>query len=165
MINDLKYSLRMLLKSPGFSLIAIATLALGIGANSAIFSVIDTILLRPLPLPEPQQIVMIFGRSFQDGSDRNALAFLDYADIRDQAKSFSAVTAFTRTAGTLSAAEDSQYLEGVFATPELFDVLGVPPLLGRGFNKEDAQEGADRVIVLTYPTWQRAFGGEQNILG
>jgi putative ABC transport system permease protein len=167
MITDLKYALRMLLKAPGFTLIAILTLALGIGANSAIFSVIDTVLLRPLPFKDPDRIVMAWARYTDDGGAfRSGVhSFPDYTDLRDQSQSFSALAAYTRTAGTLAHAEDAQYLEGVAITPEIFDVLGVPPLLGRGFTEEEAKNDADRVVVLTYPLWQRAFGGDPRILG
>src|SRR5437588_1429468 len=167
MITDLKYALRMLLKAPTFTIIAILTLALGIGANSAIFSVIDTVLLRPLPFKDPDQIAMVWGRYANDtGSVHgNIHSFPDYLDLRDQSQSFSAMAAYTRTAGTLALAEDAQSLEGVSITPEIFDVLGVPPLLGRGFTKEDAKNEADRVIVLSYPLWKSAFGGDPKIIG
>ena len=167
MLTDLKYALRMLVKSPTFAIIAVLTLALGIGANSAIFSVIDTMLLRPLPFKDPDQIVMAWGRYANDsGSVRgNVHSFPDYIDLRDQSQSFSAMAAFTRTAAVLAQAEDAQYLEGVAITPEIFDVLGVPPLLGRGFTQEEAKDQGIRVVVLTYPLWQRAFGGDPKVLG
>ncbi|MEY2493829.1 MAG: hypothetical protein QOJ45_321 [Verrucomicrobiota bacterium] len=167
MITDLKYALRMLVKSPTFAIIAVLTLALGIGANSAIFSVINTVLLRPLPFKDPNQIVMVWGRYANDsGTVRgNVHSFPDYLDLRDQSQSFSAIASYTRTAGTLAQAEDAQYLEGVAITPEIFDVLGVPPLLGRGFTQEEAKDQGIRVVVLTYPLWQRAFGGDPKVLG
>jgi putative ABC transport system permease protein len=164
MLTDLKYALRMLTKTPMFAIIAILTLALGIGANSAIFSVVDTVLLRPLPFKDPERIVMAWARYVND-SGNGVHSFPDYADLRDQSRSFSGMAAFTRTAGTLAQAEDAQALEGVAITPEIFDVLGVPPLLGRGFNQEEAKDQGARVVVLTYPLWQRAFGGDQKILG
>src|SRR5438270_12076647 len=103
MITDLKYALRMLIKAPGFAVIAILTLALGIGANSAIFSVIDTVLLRPLPFKNPDEIVMIWGRYANDnGRVRgNVHSFPDYLDLRDQSQSVAAMAAYTRTGGTL----------------------------------------------------------------
>jgi putative ABC transport system permease protein len=167
MLTDLKYALRMLIKAPTFAIIAVLTLALGIGANSAIFSVVDTLLLRPLPFKDPDRIVMAWARYLNDGGDfRSGVhSFPDYTDLRDQSQSFSALAAFTRTAGTLAQAEDAQYLEGVAITPEIFDVLGVPPLLGRGFTQEEAKNDADRVVLLTYPLWQRAFGGDPKVLG
>jgi putative ABC transport system permease protein len=167
MITDLKYALRMLVKAPVFTVIAIVTLALGIGANSAIFSVVDTVLLRPLPFKDPDQIVMAWGRYANDSGPvrGNVHSFPDYVDLRDQSQSFSAMSAYTRTAGTLAQADDAQYIEGVAITPEIFDVLGVPPLMGRGFTEADAKNDADRVVVLTYPLWRTAFGGDPKIIG
>jgi putative ABC transport system permease protein len=168
MLTDLKYALRMLVKTPMFAAIAVLTLALGIGANSAIFSVVDTVLLRPLPFKDPDQIVMVWGRYANDSSGQvrgNVHSFPDYVDLRDQSQSFSAMAAYTRTGATLSLTDDAKALEGVAITPEIFDVLGVPPLLGRGFTQQDADNEADRVVVLTYPLWKTAFGGDPKILG
>ncbi|MEY2563628.1 MAG: hypothetical protein QOH88_1821 [Verrucomicrobiota bacterium] len=167
MLIDLKYAFRMLVKTPAFAIIAVLTLALGIGANTAIFSVVDTVLLRPLPFKDPDQIAMVWGRYANDsGSVRgNVHSFPDYVDLRDQSQSFSSMAAYTRTGGTLAQAEDAEALEGVAITPEIFDVLGVPPLLGRGFTQEDAKNDANRVIVLNYPLWKRAFGGDPKIVG
>src|SRR3954454_19307063 len=167
MLTDLKYAFRMLVKAPVFAVIAILTLALGIGANSAIFSVIDTVLLRPLPFKNPDEIVNIWGRYANDsGSVRgNVHSFPDYVDLRDQSRSFAAMAAYTRTGGTLSLSEDAKALEGLAITPEMFDVLGVQPLLGRGFTKEDAKNDADRAVVLTYPLWKSAFGSDPKIIG
>jgi putative ABC transport system permease protein len=167
MITDLKYALRMLIKAPVFAVIAILTLALGIGANSAIFSVIDTVLLRPLPFKKPNEIVHVWGRYANDsGRVRgNVHSFPDYVDLRDQSQNFAAMAAYTRTGGTLSLAEDAKALEGIAITPEVFDVLGVQPLLGRGFTREDAKNEADRVVVLTYPLWKSAFGSDPKIVG
>ncbi len=166
MLTDLRYALRILIKAPVFAVIAILTLALGIGANSAIFSVIDTVLLRPLPFKNPDEITMVWARYANDtGFHGNVHSFPDYVDLRDQNRSFSSLAAYTRTAGTLAQADDAQALEGVAITPEIFDVLGVPPLLGRGFTQEEAKEEGARVVVLTYPLWKKAFGGDPKILG
>jgi putative ABC transport system permease protein len=166
MLTDLKYVLRMLIKAPTFAAIAVLTLALGIGANSAIFSVVDTVLLRPLPFKDPNQIVMAWARYVNDSEyGRGVHSFPDYVDLRDQSQSFSGMAAYTRTAGTLAQADDAQALEGVAITPEIFDVLGLRPLLGRGFTQEEAKDQGERVLVLTYPLWQRAFGGDPKIVG
>ncbi|HVF70664.1 MAG TPA: ABC transporter permease [Chthoniobacterales bacterium] len=167
MLTDLKYAFRMLIKAPVFAVIAILTLALGIGANSAIFSVIDTVLLRPLPFKNPDEIVNVWGRYPTDnGKVRgNVHSFPDYLDMRDQSQSFVAMASYTRTGGTLSLAEDAKSLEGLAITPEVFDVLGVQPLLGRAFTKEDAKNEADRVVVLTYPLWKSAFASDPKIVG
>jgi len=165
MLTDLKYAVRMLAKTPTFAIVAVLTLALGIGANSAIFSVVDTVLLRPLPFKDPDRIVMAWARYVNDSEGRGVHSFPDYADLRDQSHSFSAMASYTRTAGTLAHADDAKALEGVAITPEIFNVLGVAPLLGRGFTQEEANNEADRVVVLTYPLWKSAFGGDPKILG
>ncbi len=166
MLADLKYATRMLLKNPMFSVVALATLALGIGANSAIFSVVDAILLRPLPFPDHNRIVMIWGDYTNDSKPtRNVHSFPDFVDLRDQSQSFSGMAAYTRTAGALAVAEDAQYVEGNAITPEVFDVLGVQPFLGRAFTQEDAKDQGERVLVLTYPFWKRAFGGDPAVVG
>jgi len=167
MITDLKYAFRGLIKVPVFAVIAILTLALGIGANSAIFSVIDTVLLRPLPFKNPDAIVHIWGRYANDSGPvrGNVHSYPDFVDLREQCQTVAAMAAYTRTAGTLSYGEDAKYLEGVAITPDVFEVLGVRPLLGRGFTKEDAKNEADRVVVLTYPFWKSAFGGDPRIIG
>ena len=167
MLSDLKYAVRMLAKAPAFTVIAVVTLALGIGANSAIFSVVDPVLLRPLPFRNPDQIVMVWGRYANDSGQvrGNVHSFPDYVDFRDQSQSFAGLAAYTRTGGTLAQAEDAQAIQGVAVTSEIFDVLGVPPLLGRGFTQEEAKDQGARVLVLTYPLWKRAFGGDPRVLG
>ncbi|MEY2556827.1 MAG: hypothetical protein QOE34_252, partial [Verrucomicrobiota bacterium] len=165
MLTDLKYALRMLVKTPAFAIIAVLTLALGIGANTAIFSVVDTVLLRPLPFKEPSRIVMVWARYVNDSGGRGVHSFPDYVDLRDQSQSFSGMAAYTRTAGTLAQADDAQLMEGIAITSEIFDVLGIPPLLGRGFTQEEANDQGARVVVLTYPLWKRVFGGDPKIVG
>jgi putative ABC transport system permease protein len=167
MITDLKFAFRMLVKAPVFAVIAILTLALGIGANSAIFSVIDTVMLRPLPFKNPDEIVNVWGRYANDnGKVRDKVhSYPDYVDLRDRSQSFVAMATYTRSGGTLSLSEDAKALEGLAVTPEIFDVLGVQPMLGRAFTKEDAKNDADRVCVLTYPLWRSAFGGDPKIIG
>ncbi|MFN2507503.1 MAG: ABC transporter permease [Chthoniobacterales bacterium] len=165
MITDLKYAFRMLLKAPAFTAIAVITLALGIGANSAIYSVVDTLLLRPLPFKDPDRIVMIWGRSLDDGTARGVHSYPDYADLRDQSQSFSAMAAYTRTASILSHGDESQALERNAITSEIFAVLGVQPMLGRGYTREEDKPGAEPVVVLTHQLWKRAFGGDPRIVG
>src|SRR5215467_14253606 len=163
-MNDLRYAFRVLCKSPGFTIVAILTLALGIGANTAIFSVIDAMLLRPLPFKAPDQIVTIWARS-RLSADRDVQSYPNFIDLREQNRSFSAMAAFTRTAAILNNGEDSQALEGVAVDPDIFDVLGVAPWLGRAYTRAEDTQGAAPAVVLTYPTWQRAFGGNANVIG
>jgi putative ABC transport system permease protein len=121
-MNDLRYAFRMLLKSPCFSLVAIATLGLGIGANSAIFSVIDNVLLQPLPFPRPEQLVMIWGKSHRDGNARESGSFPDFFDFSAQNKSFSALAAYCSMFAVLSNVGEAQAqeLQGVAVDGDFF---------------------------------------------
>jgi putative ABC transport system permease protein len=166
MINDLRYAFRMLLKSPGFSIIAVVTLALGIGANSAIFSVIDTVLLRPLRFPHPEQLAMIYSRAPQHPDEpRGVHSYPDYVDLRDQNHSFAALSAYTGLSAIWGTGDDSADIPGLAATSDIFDVLGVRPILGRGFSRDDDKIDAARVIVLCYDFWQRRFAGNPQVIG
>ena len=163
MLNDLRYALRMLLKSPGFSIIAIITLALGIGANSAIFSVIDTVLLRPLPFPQPNELAMLWSAP-NKGAERETHSIPDYLDFREQAKSFSALALYNKSSAVLNNDPNGHEVRGLVATSDIFSVLGVTPNLGRAYNRAEDTPGA-RVVVLTYEAWQRYFNGDPQIVG
>ena len=163
MMTDLRYAVRMLLKSPGFSVIAILTLALGIGANSAIFSVIDTVLLRPLPFPQPNELVMLWSAP-DNGAGRENHSFPDYEDFREQGKSFAGLALYTSASTVLSTNGDPIELRGLATTSQLFNVLGVQPMLGRAWTRAEDNPGT-RAVVLTYEAWQRYFNGDRNILG
>src|SRR5215813_1916456 len=113
MLSDFKYALRMLVKAPGFTAIAILTLALGIGANSAIFSVIDAVLLHPLPFPRPNQLVSIWSRVANSNLEKETESIPDYVDLRDQSQTLSALAAFTRTGGVLNRTDESRHTQGV----------------------------------------------------
>ena len=166
MITDLKYALRMLLKAPAFTIIAVVTLALGIGANSAIFSVVDMLLLRPLPFKDPDRIVNIWTRAPNETRGEGVFSFPDYVDMRDQNQSVGPMASYTRTGAILSHEENAQLVEGLAVTSEIFDVLGVQPMLGRGFTREeDNKEGSPLVVVLTHGLWKTAFGGDARIVG
>ena len=163
MITDLKYALRMLLKAPGFTVIAVLTLALGIGANSAIFSVVDTVLLRPLPFPNPDQLVMIWGNSKSEPEGRYTQSFPDFFDFRDQSRSFTAMAAYTGAGTVLTGTGEAQELGGVAVAGDIFTVLGVSPLLGRAFTPEELKAGG--VVIFSHGLWQRAFGGDPKVVG
>ena len=166
MLNDLRYALRQLIKSPGFTLVAILTLALGIGANSAIFSVIDAVLLRSLPFPKADRLTMLWASAPQHpGENRQVHSYPDYVDLRAQNHTFTALAAYTGTSAIWGTGEDSEDVAGVAATSDLFDVLGTRPLLGRGFGREDEKAGAPRVVVIGYQFWQRHFAGDRDIIG
>jgi putative ABC transport system permease protein len=164
-MNDLRFAFRVLIKSPAFSLIAILTLALGIGANSAIFSVIDTVLLRPLPFKDPERLVMIWNRSGPEELAKDVNSYPDFADFRDQNHSLTSMAAFTRAGAVLNAPGESQELEGLAVSAAIFDVLGVKPMLGRGFTRDEDKPGAPWVMVISYNLWKSAFGGDPAIVG
>ena len=166
MITDLKYALRMLLKTPAFTLVAVITLALGIGANSAIFSVIDTVLLRPLSFPKPEQIVMIWNNNLKSEPDgRYTSSFPNFHDYREQSRSFAAMAAYTGAGSVLTGAGEAMELSGVATDGDFFDALGVKPMLGRGFTAEESKVSASNVVVLGHSIWQRTFGSNLGIVG
>ena len=164
MIADLKFALRMLVNAPGFTAIAVITLALGIGANSAIFSVIDAVLLHPLPFPKPNQLVAVWSRVANDNLEKETESIPDYVDLRDQSQTLSALAAFTRTGAVLNRTEESRQLEGVAITSDIFSVLGVPPARGRVYMREDDTVDA-RVVVLTDNAWKAYFNSDPEIVG
>ena len=163
MLTDLKYALRMLAKTPGFAIIAVLTLALGIGANSAIFSVIDTVLLRPLPFPKPQELVAVWSK-VQPEADRETGSFPDYTDLRDQSRTLDSLSCYTEASTILGTGADSRPLRGVAITSDIFRVSGVQPLLGRGFTRAEDNE-ASRVIVLSYQAWKNYFNSDPKVIG
>src|SRR5262245_9003222 len=164
--QDLRYGARTLLQKPGFTLIAVITLALGIGANTAIFSVVKGVLLRPLPYPQPQELVRIFEtveRTTME-SDRMEVAPANFLDWRQQAQSFSGIAAFGWTGSVISEGGEAERLEGALVTANFFTTMGIAPMLGRAFTVEDEQAGG-RLVIIGYDLWQRRFGGAGDIVG
>jgi putative ABC transport system permease protein len=164
MLSDFRYAIRMLVKAPGFTAIAILTLALGIGANSAIFSVIDAVLLRPLPFSKPNELVAIWSQMARENSEKETESIPDYVDLRDQSQTLSALAAFTRAGAVLNGTEESRQLYGLAVTSDIFAVLGVSPARGRAYTREDDNIDA-RVVVLTDYAWKTLFNGDPNIVG
>jgi putative ABC transport system permease protein len=154
----------MLGKAPGFTAIAILTLALGIGANSAIFSVIDAVLLHPLSFPKPTQLVAVWSSVANENLEKETESIPDYVDLRDQSQTLSALAAFTRTGAVLNGAEESRQLEGVAITSDIFPVLGVPAARGRVYAREDDTVDS-RVVVLTDYAWKTYFNSDPEIVG
>ena len=163
MLTDFRYALRMLAKAPAFTAIAILTLALGIGANSAIFSVIDTVLLRPLPFAKPNQLTAVWSKVTAE-SDKETGSFPDYADIRDQSQTLDALFAYTRASTVLGTGNESSALQGLAVTSDIFRALAVRPFLGRTFTR-DEEKADSYVVVLTYEAWKRYFNSDRNIIG
>jgi putative ABC transport system permease protein len=163
--RDLRFATQTLRKSPGFTVVAVLTLALGIGANSAIFSVVDAILLRPLPYPEPDRLVRVWESSVKYDSPRNVVNPLNFLDWHDQAQSFESMAAISSLTTNLSRNGQPIAVQGMQVTSEFFSVLRVPPFLGRPFNSSDGIAGQDHSVILSYKLWQHQFGEDRTIIG
>ncbi|MCI0489041.1 MAG: ABC transporter permease, partial [Blastocatellia bacterium] len=163
--QDLRYAVRMLLKKPGFTLAAVLTLAIGIGANTTIFSLLNAAFLRPLPGDAPDRLVTLLVRS-DDSSLNESFSYPDYADIRDQSKSLSGLAAYGSLDVSLSVEVGAEVLAGEIVTGNYFDVLGVKPVLGRTFlPEEDRVPGQSPVVVLSYDLWRERFGADPGMIG
>lgn len=161
--QDIRYGARLLVKSPGFTLVAVLTLALGVGANTAIFSVINFILLRPLSYSNPDQLEMVWERNLKKGFSETPTSFGNFIDFRDSVKSMD-LAAFTDTNFNLTGAKEPLRVAGLRVSAGLFSVLGVKPVQGRIFFPEEDKPGAGRVLILSYGLWQRSFGGDPNLV-
>jgi len=165
-MNDLRFALRQLAKQPAFSLIAILALGLGIGANTAIFSVVNAVLLRPLPYKAPEQIVSLWGTNPKDEIKQEVASLLDFTDWRQQAQSFEALAGFSNTMRILARSDgEPERLSGASVVGDFFAVLGIEPAIGRKFLPQELQEGGPRATILSHALWQRRFGGEYSIIG
>jgi putative ABC transport system permease protein len=164
MLHDLHIALRGLRRVPGFAVVVVVTLALGIGATTAIYSVVNGVLLTPLPYPQPDRLVLVWEQNPHRGSARNTVSPANYLDWRDRARSFSGLAAFTWTGITLTGGTP-EHVEGRAVTPEFFSVLRVDPAIGRTFTAEESAPGATKVVVLSHGLWQRRFGGDSSIVG
>ena len=166
LINDLRFGWRMMVRNPVFSLIAIITLALGIGANTAIFSVVDAVLLRPLPYPGADRLVFLWSTMNSQGVPQSGSALPDYQGWRDQNKVFDGLGGFYYGDFNLATEnEPPERIQGAYVTANFFQVLQVAPTLGRLFTNEEEQFGRHRVVLLSDKLWERRFGGNQNVVG
>jgi putative ABC transport system permease protein len=158
--QDLRYGARILMKTPGFTLIAVLTLALGIGANTAIFSLVNAVLLRALPFPQPERIMTIWAEAPADGIAKQSIAPGNYSDWKAQQTVFAQVAALTRSEMNLTGDGEPEKLEG-FAVlePEALEILGVKPAVGRLFLPGEYARGANKVVLISHGFWQRRFGG------
>src|SRR3954466_2524648 len=165
LVQDLRYGARQLLKRPGFTLLAIISMALGIGANTAIFSLVDTVAFRPLPVRNASELQEVYG-TLHNGADYTLQSYPNYKDLRDRNQVFSGLIAFRITVAGLSHNGNNERIWGTLASGNYFDVLGVPPLLGRGFlPEEDITPKSHPVVVLSYGCWQKRFGSDPMIVG
>jgi predicted permease len=163
--QDLTYALRLLVKQPGVTFIAILTLALGIGANTAIFSAVNAILLRPLPYPDPDRLVMIFEKRLAEGVLDNVVSPADFLDWSKMNGAFDGIAAMIAVNADLTGSGEPIRLAAGGVSPAFFDVLGVQPALGRNFRTEEAIIGQHHVVILSHDLWQRRFGSDASVVG
>jgi putative ABC transport system permease protein len=165
MQKDLKYALRALKRAPGLTVVSILALALGIGANTAIFSVVDAVLLRPLPFPEPERLVNI--QASLEGYNTQDIGFSvpEFEDLRDRSGIFESLTFYWPSTGNLTGEGKAARFEALGSSPEYFDVLGVQAAIGRTFVPGDVKPGVAEFTVISHAAWQIAFGGDPNIIG
>ena len=165
LMQDIQYGLRMLRKSPGFTAIVILTLALGIGANAAIFSVVNAVLLRPLPYTNPEQLVFVFEANLQEGVKETGCSYPNFEEWRKQNRVFSEMASSQRHELTLTGSGEPAVVRTSVVTPGFFSVLDGRPLLGRTFVPEDGKQGAAPVVILSENLWRETFGGDPKIVG
>jgi predicted permease len=163
--QDVRFGFRILFKSPAFTIVAALSLALGIGANTAVFSIINAALLKPLPVEEPESLVSLFTTDAKNPGNLPT-SHLNYVDYRDQNQVFSSLLAYTFAQVSLTKGETPEPVFGLVVSGNYFDLLGVKPALGRAFlPEEDKTPGASPVVVLSHGLWQRSFGGDTNLVG
>ncbi|MFL6227275.1 MAG: ABC transporter permease [Pyrinomonadaceae bacterium] len=161
--HDLKYSARLLLKSPGFTFVAVLSLALGVGANTAIFSLVNTALLRPLPFSEPDQLMFLAEQS--RAGDRGNLAYPNFKDWQERAKSFAGMAVYRGGSFSLTGGDYAVRLQGRTVSGNFFELLGVQPELGRAFTAEDDKLGAAKTALISHGLWLERFGGDTTVVG
>jgi putative ABC transport system permease protein len=165
LVQDLRYAVRLLAKSPGFTCAAVVALALGIGASTTIFSVVSAVLLRPLPYPDPDRVVMVWDSNPGRGWDKFAVSPGNFTAWSETPAGFDALAALQTAAFVLTGQGDPERLEGLRATEAVFGLTGAPPALGRAFAAADYDSGAEPVVLLTDALWRRRFAARPDILG
>jgi putative ABC transport system permease protein len=161
--RDLRYAARMLRRSPGFTMIAVLTLALGIGANTAIFSVIDAVLLRPLPYPNAKYLVRVEER--HEGWTATGISYANFLDLKNNSQSLSDVAAMRWWTANLADGGEPESVQSALVSAEYFSALGIQPFLGRVFTAEEDQPGKDNVILIAHGLWQRRYGSNPQVIG
>jgi putative ABC transport system permease protein len=164
LIKDLRYGIRSFLKRPGFLFIALSTLALGIGGTTAMFTVVNSVLLRPLPFPQPEQIVLFEGINPRQGITQSNMSVPDIADWKQQSQSFEQIAGFVSGGVFLSTGDETERVRAAGVSTDFFPLLRTNPLSGRALQPGDMQTGGEPVVVISYALWQRRFGGSQQVL-
>src|SRR5216684_2521670 len=164
-LQDTRYALRMLRKNPGFTAVVVITLALGIGANTAIFSVVYAVLLKPLPYAHPEQLVTMFQAKPQEGVTGTGWSYTNFAELREQNHVFSEMAGSQFHQLTLTGRGEPSVVNASVVTPELFSVFGEKPLAGRVFFSDDGKPGAPPVVILSENLWRGSFGADPSLIG
>ncbi|HEU4870175.1 MAG TPA: ABC transporter permease, partial [Pyrinomonadaceae bacterium] len=164
LLSDVRYAVRNLLRRPGFTIIAVVTLALGIGANTTIFSAINALLVKPLPFPELDRVVAIWDKLPNRNLLHNEVSVANYLDWQAQAQSFEQLALYRWWSANLTGIDPPERIQGFLVTANFLDTTGMKPIMGRTFLPEENQPGKDAVAVITHSLWQRRFGGDPNIL-
>jgi hypothetical protein len=162
--QDVKYAFRTLRRGKGLIVIAVLSLAIGIGANAAIFSAVDVFMLRPLPYPDSHQLYRVFTTNHERGWTYVSYSVPDFLDLRERSRTMG-VAAYSGASFNLSGGDRPERLTGQEVTSNFFQVLGVQPVMGRTFTLEEEQEGSDNVAIISDELWQRRFGADRNVLG
>jgi predicted permease len=165
LLQDIRYALRVLAKSPGFSAVAVLILAVGIGANTAIFSVASSMLLRPLPYSQPGRLALVTIASASEHTRQIPMSWLRFTTLRDQNRSFSGLAGCTDETFNLSGLGEAEQLASARVTANFFDVLGVRPAIGRTLSPEEDQPGGRNVVLISHSLWMRKFGGAADVAG
>lgn len=164
LIKDLRYGVRSFLKRPGFLVIAVATLALGIGGTTAMFTVVNSVLLRPLQFPEPERIVLFEGINPRKGITLSNMSVPDITDWQKQSQAFEQIAAFVTGNVFLSTGDDTERVRATAVSTEFFPLFNTNPLSGRTLNADDMQKGREPAVVISYTLWQRRFGGSNDVV-
>src|SRR6478752_1295986 len=166
MLQDLRYAFRTLIASPGFTVVAVLCLSLGIGVNGAIFSIVDGVLLQPYPYPDADRIVVLNSTSPKRNINRTGLSYPDFKDWRDQNAAFSAMAAFQGRSLTIAdGAGEPERFAGSAISWNLFKLLGTPPSLGRDFGPDDDRPGAEPVVLLSDDVWKLRYHSDAAVIG
>src|ERR1700742_1613493 len=165
LLQDLRYTVRTLLKKPGFTFVAVLTLALGIGANAAIFTAVDAALLRPFPYKNPDALVHVWQTSQSSQFGEHEAAYPDYVDWRAQNDSFEDLAGYSSNVAVYSAQNQPEFITITRVTSNFFSLLGVQPLIGRTFRDGEDQTNGARVVILSNSFWQQRFGGDPKVIG
>ena len=164
LIKDIRFGMRGLMKRPGFTAVAVITLALGIGANSAIFSVVNAVLLRPLPYKDPDRLMVLWERRENSGRANLPLSGHEYAAFKERTSVFEALTLIQPNAYNLTGRGDPVMVDVGEVSTEYFNIVGVPPMLGRTFAPGEDQQGGAKVVVLSHKLWTQRFGSDPTVV-